>query len=189
MLCFALHVSVINISITSVDIINNLALSWLGSYMFYLLVVYLPEKRNKYYQNIYSFWYIAQVLNKWEKIKNMFVGKQNISKDDEDAFNNVIKSIDRMSFQYFYLNKIVEDISLVLAKNNLYDALLIHYIDIINKNIDLLKTNVELRIDHIVQEPCNIETMIFLDKYFRAIKKNWNKELNNSLGQYEEPEI
>jgi hypothetical protein len=187
-LSYIFGISLIRLPSCSVDIINNLALSWIGSYIFYLIVVYLPEQRNLYYKNIYSFGYILIFLMHWKKIKKVFIGKENISKDDEIAFNNTLNNIDRKSSQYFWLGKIFEDINIILIRDFLYDARLIHYIDVINKNLYLLKENVDGKIDHYIDDDCSIDVLIFLDKYFSAIEMEWKKELDIANGSYEIPD-
>jgi len=181
-------ISLIMVPSCSVDIINNLALSWIGSYIFYLIVVYLPEQRNLYYKNIYSFGYILRFLMHWKKIKKDFIGKENISKDDESAFNNTLNHIDRKSSQYFWLGKIFEDINIILIRDFLYDARLIHYIDVINQNLYILKDNVDGKIDHYINDDCNIDVFVFLNKYFAAIELEWKKELDIANGSYEIPD-
>ncbi len=180
--------TLIILSSETYNIIYNLSLSWIGSYIFYLLVVCIPEKRNKFYQTKYSFWYILSLIYKWEKMKEIFIGAQEISKNDEETFNFNINKIDKTSYHYMYLNSLLEGLNIILNNNTQYDSMLIHYIDVINIKLNSFKMFLDIKIDLMIGDTYLIDSMISVDNYFRSIKKTWSKELRIAKDKYEVPD-
>ena len=121
-------------------------------------------------------------------MKEIFIGAQEISKNDEETFNFNINKIDKTSYHYMYLNSLLEGLNIILNNNTQYDSMLIHYIDVINIKLNSFKMFLDIKIDLMIGDTYLIDSMISVDNYFRSIKKTWSKELRIAKDKYEVPD-
>jgi hypothetical protein len=175
--------SIFSVSLEFFEIINNISLSYIGSYFFYLLVVFIPEKRNVFYNNAFLFSNICLVLSRWKTIKETIFHSQTIP---ETGKYILLISTKANCFEYFLLKQMANNLNSILNKNNQYDTQLIHYIDVINRNVELIMTQIEIAVDT-KDEKFDIQnsTFTYIDKYFNEIEKKWKKELKIARGKFE----
>ena len=146
-ICIKGQIGIQILSGSSAEVIYDLSLSYFSAYLFYLLIVYLPEKRNSHYRIQSAYYFVFTICNCIDSIVEIFVPTKDLSKLDEGIWEEKLKDSLNEETYVFFSQNIHKQYSRVIVTSQFIDPKTMLRVDNIVMWLDFIMIRKDIEIE------------------------------------------